>query len=414
MKYVIIGNGVAGIKGAEAIRKIDSKGSITMIADESVPPYCRPMISMVLEGAVPFSKLSIRNPTFYDDLKITPVLGKRVSDIDVDNKLVYIPDNRNTKGKTSIPFDKLLIAAGADPRPVKTQGVDLGNIFYMRTQDHVRKMLDVLPDLKNALVLGGGLVAFKAAYGLMSRGKNVTMLIKSEYPLSMQVDDIAGKIIMDELVSKGLKVRAGIEVTAFGGNKNVKTAYLSDGTRIECDMVVIGKGVLPALSFIPQDKIKVDLGIMVDEHMETGVPGIFAAGDVAEYTDIARQDYWVNAIWPEAVAQGHIAGINMAGRPLAYKGSLSRNVIRIFDMDIMTGGLIDPDNDYSWVIASAKDKAYKTYKKLVFRNDKLVGMVMVNDIEQGGILLSLIQSQMPVKISKNKLLSPSFNYKQII
>lgn len=414
MKYVIIGNGIAGITGAESIRKIDPDSSITMISDESVTPYCRPMISMALEGSVPFEKLPVRTSNFYEDLNITPVLGKRVSGIDADSRQVFIPGNGNTKAGTSISFDRLLIATGADPRPVKAGGTDLGNIFYMRTQDHIRSMLKVLPDVKNALVLGGGLVGFKAAYGLISRGINVTMLIRSGYPLSMQVDDIAGKMILDELVSHGLKVRLGAEVTAFDGNKNVKTAYLSDKSSIECDMVVIGKGVLPALSFVPQKRIKVDLGIMVNENMETSVPGIFAAGDVAEYTDIARLCPWVNAIWPEAVFQGRIAAANMAGRPANYKGSLGRNVIRIFGMDIMSGGLVNPDNDSGCVVISKKNIKNNTYKKFIFRDDILVGMVLVNDIEQGGILLSLIQNQVPVKISRNRLLSPLFNYKQIL
>ncbi|WP_207687070.1 NAD(P)/FAD-dependent oxidoreductase [Desulfonema limicola] len=411
MKYIIIGNGAAGINGAEAVRNIDSQGSITMISDEAVVPYSRPMISMALAGDVSFDKLPVRNADFYEDLKITPVLGQRVSKIDPDNKLVFIHENISNKTR-SIPFDKLLIASGADPRPVKARGLDLGNIFYMRTQNHVRQMLNVLPDVKNALVLGGGLVGFKAAYGLISRGINVTMLIKSSYPLSMQVDDIAGKMILDEMLNRGLKVFSGIEISGFEGDENVKTAYLSDNTKTECDMVVIAKGVLPAVSFVPRDKIKVDLGIVVNENMETSVPGIFAAGDAAQYIDIARQVSWVNAIWPEAAAQGHAAGTNMAGRPFSYKGSLGRNVIRIFNMDIMTGGVVLPEKDSCCEIFVEKKK--KQYKKLVFKDNILIGMVMVNNIEQGGVLLSLIQNQVPVKIDKHRLLSPFFNYKQLI
>jgi len=403
MKYIIIGNGVAGVYAAETIRQLDANGDITMIGDETFPPYCRPMISHLLEGTVTRDKLSIRGKRFYDDLKITPVLGNRVTDIDTENKAVYINEKK-------FEFDRLLIASGADPRPVKAGGLNLENIFFMRTQNHVRQMTDELPDVKNALVIGGGLVGFKAAYSLLRRGIDVTMLIRSGYPLSMQVDEKAGSIISDELLRHGLRVKTGVEPTGFEGKKKVKRAYLSDGTDVACDMVIIGKGVNPAVSFIPRNKIKTDSGIMVNSYMETNIPGIFAAGDVAETYDIVRKNPRVNAIFPEAVSQGQIAGVNMTGREMAYKGSLSRNVIRIFDTDVMTGGIVNPpDNDSSYQIITDFNPRLKTYRKLVFHEDKLVGMILVNKIEHGGILLSLIQSELPVRIPKSEMAEPFFS-----
>ena len=272
MDYVILGNGIAGVCAAETIRQFDSEGGIKMVADETLTPYSRPMISMVLAGDVAPDKLPIRSKSFYDDLKINAVLGERVSAIDVDQKRVTIQNG------TSLGFDKLLIATGADPRPIKAEGMNLENIFFMRTEDHIRNMLAAIPQAQKALVLGGGLVGFKAAYGLLRRGLDVTMLITSGYPLSMQVDEAAGKMILDELRDYGLKVRVGISVEAFEGNGSVSGAHLSDGTHAVCDLVVVGKGVLPALSFAPRDRIDVDLGILVNENMQTNIPDIFAAG----------------------------------------------------------------------------------------------------------------------------------------
>ena len=408
MNYVIIGNGVAGVTAAEAIRQLDPEGKLTMIGDETFDPYCRPMISLVLDGSTEPDKLPIRKARFYEDMRIEPVLGGRVTSIDVDNKTVSIGADK------AISYDKLLIATGADPRPIKAERLDLKNISYMRTEAQVRKMLGGLAQAQKALVLGGGLVGFKAAYGLLRRGLRVTMLIRSDHPLSMQVDERAGKMILDELIAHGLKVRVGVEVTAFEGNHQVRSAHLSDDREIPCDMVIIGKGVLPALSFVPRDKIEVDLGIMVDRFMETSVPGIFAAGDVAEWIDVARNTRWVNAIWPEAVTQGRIAGMNMAGRAVAYQGSLSRNVIRIFGLDVMAGGLVKPPSDPQYTIVSSMDRRCKTYRKLVFSGDRLVGMVMVNRVEQGGILLSLMHGQIPVKVPHEILMQPSFNFGQMM
>ncbi len=438
MKYIIIGNGIAGIQAAETIRRMDSESSITIIGDETYSPYCRPMISLVLEGIIPPEKLAIRSEDFYEKLRIEPVLGRRVTDIDVAQKKVIIDETTKGGSKATFPFDKLLIASGADARPIKAQGRNLKNIFYMRGQKDVLTMMEALVTAKTALVLGGGLVGFKAAYGLMKRGLKVTMLIKSEYPLSMQVDEAAGNLILNELVKHGLKVRVGVDVSFFEGDRQVAGACLSDGSTVQCDLVVIGKGVLPSLSFVPQDQIKVDLGIMVDEHLETSSPGIYAAGDVAEYVDIARKTRWVNAIWPEAVNQGRLAGMNMAGRPVAYKGSLSRNVIRIFDLDVMTCGIVNPpmSPDYEMIsqvnphkklircLSGVSENDYEVisqihprkslYRKLVFKHDILVGMVLINQIDQGGLFASLIQNETPIRIAKSAMLNPGFNYKQLL
>ena len=408
MEYMILGNGIAGVRAAEAIRQFDPSGSITMVADEALTPYSRPMISMVLAGQVRSRQLPIRSSRFYEDLKITPVLGNRVSEINVDQKQVI------TQNGTSLNFDKLLIATGADPRPIKAAGMNLKNIFFMRTEAHIRNMLAVIPQAKKALVLGGGLVGFKAAYGLLQRGLDVTMLITSGYPLSMQVDETAGKLILAELRDYGLKVRVGISVEAFEGNGTVAGAALSDGSRMPCDLVVVGKGVLPALSFVPRNKIDIDLGILVNEYMQTSTAGIFAAGDVAESVDISRKTRWVNAIWPEAVTQGGVAGTNMTGRQVGYKGSLSRNVLRILSLDVMTVGVVNPPENSGFEVICNHDPRRKTYRKLVFRNNILTGAVLINAIEQGGIFMGLIQNEIPLDVPNSVLADPSFNFRQLM
>jgi NAD(P)H-nitrite reductase large subunit len=130
--------------------------------------------------------------------------------------------------------------------------------------------------------------------------------------------------------------------------------------------------------------------------------------------DVARNEMRVNAIWPVAVEQGVIAGTNMAGRRVSYKGSLGRNVFRISDMDLLAGGLVSPSPDESYTSRSMEDYRNKRYRKLIFQDGILVGLVMVNDIEQGGVLLSLIQQKIPIDIPEDNLLQPSFNFSQLI
>jgi len=408
MKYVIIGNGIAGVCAAEAIRAMDSSGEITMIGDEVFLPYSRPMISHVLEGSQPHSKLPIRSDRFYDDLNIRPLLGRRADGIDVDNRQVLLGDDGR------IDFDRLLIAAGADPRPIKADGLELANIFYMRTQEHVKRQVEALDGARQAVVLGGGLVGFKAAYGLLRRGLQVTMLITSGYPLSLQVDETAGRMILDELVRHGLTVKVGVSVRAFEGNGSVRAALTDDGATLPCDVVIIGKGVLPARGFISTAPIEVDLGVIVDAHLQTSQPGIYAAGDVAEMVDISRGCPWVNALWPEAAAQGRVAGINMAGRPVAYPGSLSRNVMRVFGLDVLTVGNANPPEEGNYRIVHTGGSDAGKYRHLVFDGDILVGAVMINDIEQGGVLRSLIENRVPIRLPPERLMRPGFNFAQLL
>ncbi|MEE4608422.1 MAG: FAD-dependent oxidoreductase [Desulfobacteraceae bacterium] len=408
MKHVIIGNGIAGVCAAEAIRMQDATAEITLIADETFPPYSRPMISHVLDGSQPHGKLPIRSGHFYDEQNITPLLGRRAGGIDVANRQVLLADD------TRVDFDRLLIASGADPRPLKAEGLDLKNIFYMRTQDHVKQQVAALDGARRAVVLGGGLVGFKAAYGLLKRGLAVTMLITSGYPLSMQVDETAGHMILNELVRHGLTVEVGVSVCAFEGNGSVQAAVTDAGTRLPCDMVIIGKGVLPARTFIPVEHIDVDLGVVVDEHLQTRAPGIYAAGDVAEMVDIARGSRWVNALWPEAAGQGRVAGLNMAGRPVAYPGSLSRNVMRVFDLDVLTVGTPTPPEEADCRVLQAGGAARQYYRRLVLRDDVLVGAVMINRIEQGGVLRSLIENRIPIRHPPERLIAPGFNFGRLL
>lgn len=408
MHHVILGTGVAGTLAAETIRRLAPSHRITMIGDEPSPLYCRPMISLLLEGAARPSDLPLRPPDGFTRLGARALLGQRATAIDAHRRQVHLADGQ------TVAFDRLLIATGADPRSINAEGLDLEQISAMRTVGQVEAMLAALPRVRRALVLGGGLVGFKAAYSLLRRGLPVTMLIASDYPLALQVDATAGAMILEELRRHGLEVRVGVEARAFEGRKAVERARISDGSTLACDLVVVGKGVRPARAPVPREAVAVDLGILVDEHLETTCPGIYAAGDVAESVDLARDTRWVNALWPEAVEQGRVAGANMAGRRVTYPGSLSRNVIRIFGLDLMTAGLVTPPAAPEFDILSSVDRRLGTYRKLVFRGERLVGFTLVNAVEQGGVLTALIRSRTPVEGPRARLLAPGFNFAALL
>ncbi len=409
MTHLIIGNGIAGLNAARAIREMDADAAVVMVSDETFPPYSRPMISYVLEGSEPHAKLPLFPGNVYEDLKITPVLGHRVAHLDVKKKAVRLENG------THIDFQTLLIATGADARQVNVPGSDLGNIFTMRTQKDVLDQLEAVSQgVENALVLGGGLVGFKAAHALLKRGINVTMLITSPYPLAMQVDETAGKMILEELQAHGLAVKVGVSVTAFDGDGTVGNARLDSGEILDCDLVIVGKGVDPSLGFIPENDIEIGYGIQVDPYLCSSVPDIYAAGDAAETFDIARQTRWINAIWPEAAVQGRIAGFNMAGRKVVCPGSLGRNVMRIYSLDVLTLGLANPEKTADLEIIQAGGETAGAYRRLAFRGNIMVGAVLINQIEQGGVFRAMIENRVPVRIPKKYLMSLNFNYSRLL
>ncbi len=410
LRHVIIGNGIAGVSAAEAIRSLDPEAPITFIAREEDLPYSRPMISQVLAATADFPQLPLRSPDYYQRLRAEALTGQEA--VAIDWKARTVQTDRGAK----IPFDRLLVASGADPRPLRADGAGCLGVFTMRKADDVRMMLEALEGTRHALVLGGGLVGFKAAYGLLRRGLAVTMLIRSNHPLAMQVDAEAGAIIQAELERHGLTVQVGVEVTAIESDRlgRVARAQLSSGQSLDCQMVVVGKGVWPSVRFLGRDRVRIDAGILVDDHLQTSVDGVYAAGDVAEHYDLARGERWVNAIWPVAVEMGRIAGMNMAGRRVRYRGSLSRNVIRIFDLDVLTAGLVNPPTDAKYEVLALRDLKRQTYRKLVFKDDYLVGAALVGRVEQGGVLMNTIAGRIPVDKDRTRLLEPGFNYASLV
>lgn len=400
MKYLIIGNGIAGIQAAETIRGRDPQGEIIMVSREDTLPYSRPLISYIVSGELKSEQIVIRPDDFYSRFRIETYLGDTVVEMNPENHTVRLESGKQ------LSWDRLLIASGADPRFLDVKGNRLGNIFTLRNQSDAEKIVSVHQNgACKALVLGGGLVGFKAAYGLLKRGVKVTMLITSQHPLSQVADNQSGKMIRETLEAHGLQVRVGKSVVAFSGRKGkVHEAILDDGTSENCDLVVVGKGVRPAVSFLKHSGIDISRGVIVNDMLQTSIPGIYAAGDVAESFDIAHESHRVNAIWPVASEQGRVAALNMTGRRIHYSGSLGRNVIKIFDLDFMAAGVVRPGNNEEYGTLSAFDPGKKIYKKLVFRRDFLVGMVLVNDIDQGGVLCNLIKIKREVGGLKRHLL----------
>ncbi|PIU82789.1 MAG: NAD(P)/FAD-dependent oxidoreductase [Elusimicrobia bacterium CG06_land_8_20_14_3_00_38_11] len=401
MNYVIIGASAAGISAIESIRETDKNGKITIVSDEDYPIYSRCLLSYYLAGTISEEKLKYRDDDFYKKNNVNAILGKKV-ELVLPDKKVKLSDS------TIVPFDKLLIATGSRSKTEKIPGVQLEGVLGLRNIEDAKKIEVRLDKTKTAVMLGGGLIGLRAAYALHKRGVKVTVVVKSKHVLSQILDEEGASFIQKEMEKQGIKILTGLSATEIVGNKDVNGVVLENGEKIDCEIVVIGKGVQANTELVKGTDIKTERGIIVDDELKTTVSDIYSAGDVAQTSDLITGEKTINALWPNAVIQGKIAGLNMAGKNIKYDGSLAMNSVEFFGLPTISYGITKPKGEgYEFIVK-------KKYKKFVLKNNKIVGFVLVGDIDNAGVYGSLLRKKIDISSVKNKLLENNFNFAKIL
>ena len=407
MHYVIVGGSAAGINAIEAIRSEDKEGKITLISDEKFSLYSRCLITYFLAGTLAEDKLKYRSSDFYEKERVDALLGVRAKRL-LPEKRKLILDN----GK-EITYDKLLIATGASPKMVEVPGSDKQGILGLRTYHDAKLINGRLDKVKKVSILGGGLIGLRAAYSLHARNKEVKVIVKSNQVLSQMLDRGAANFIRKKIEQKGIQVMTGLAAVEFLGGKEVTGVVLDDGRRVDCELVVVGKGVRPNLELVKGTEIKTDYGIIVDDHLQTNLPNIYAAGDVAQAKDLITGQSTITALWPCAVAQGRVAGLNMAGKKLKYDGSLAMNSVEFFGLPVISMGITRPkEKEYEQLVK--EDEKNFVYKKVVLRKNRLQGIILVNRIEQAGVIGILMRKKVDVSPIKAMLLEDRFDFAKIL
>lgn len=406
MQYAIIGSSAAGISAIEAIRSKDKKAKITVISDEKKPLYSRCLISYLLAGTIDEKKIWYRPDTFFKENKVDAILGVKAEKIDPDKKEVFLQDGEKVK------FDKLLIATGASAKLEDIPGIDKKGVFPLRTIEHTLEIQSMLDRVKRVAVLGGGLIGLRAAYALKNRGKEVTVFVRSPQILSQIIDRDSAAIMQRHIEKKGIKIATGMAAKEITGNTSVKGIALEDGLRYDCELIIIGKGVSPNMEIARDAGLKTNWGIATDNFMKTSVKDIFAAGDVAESYDVTLEESSINAIWPVACEQGRIAGLNMLGENEQHDGSLAMNSIEFFGLPVISIGITRPKKEgYEEIVR--KDERNNIYKKVVLRNNVIVGAIFVNAVDAIGIAGTLIRHKVDISGLKDVILDDYFDYGRI-
>lgn len=401
MHYVIIGNSATGVGAAESIRASDPGAKITIIGDEPHHVYSRPLISHFIAGEVAAEEMRYRPADFYTRHKIDARLGVRAEAIDVAAKALVLADGK------SINYDKLLVATGSVQRFPPIKGREHTGVYDFWTKAHADAIRERISGCGvhlpcTAVVIGAGLVGIQAAYGLHGAGMNVVLIELLPSILSRILDTQAAAHAQGIFEKNGVRVLTGRSVKEITGtaDEGVTGVLLDNGEKIECGLIVKATGVGPNLALVKGTPIAVNMGVVVDEYFQTNVADIYAAGDVAETYDVTRNKMFVNANWPNAHAQGRIAGLNMAGKTEAYNGSVSMTSMPLYGTPIVSVGIIEPEPGDQVRVRESAD----VYQKIVFRKDRAIGAVMVGEVGAIGFINHLIQTQRKVTVLKDSLL----------
>lgn len=408
-QFIIIGNSAAGIAAVEAIRRKDRECKITVISDEDYPSYCRCLISYYLAGEVGEEKILYRPENFYKELNIELLLNKKVSRVDPKKNRITCED------KVQLSYDSLLIATGSGPKFPDTPGIKKEGVFGFRTVKDIKEIAGLLPVTKSACVLGGGLIGLKAAYALKKKNIDTKIIIRSKQVLSQMLDAEAAELVRKKLEDNGIEIIFGQDVSEVIGEGEIVAVKLDSGKAIGCSLIIVGKGVEPNTGLVKDTAIKVNHGIIANNLLQTNIPNIYTAGDVCESFDLTTSRHAVNALWPVAVEQGKIAGANMAGENLNYDGSLGMNSLDFFGLPVVSLGIYKVREAGSGLL---EEKVYDAkagiYKKLILRDNLIVGAVLVGDIRNSGIFLKLIRERINVSTLKDRLLQENFGYPDIM
>ena len=380
-KLVMIGNGMAGVRCMEEILKRNREAfDITIVGDEPYPNYNRIMLSHVLQGKTEIKDININDWKWYEDNDITLFTGEKVTEIDPEEKEI-----KTDKG-SAISYDELIIATGSSAFILPVNGSELEGVIGFRTIQDTEFMIETADRYQKAVVIGGGLLGLEAARGLMDRGMEVEVVHLMPSLMEQQLDAPAAKMLKKDLEAQGMKFLMEKQTTEIYGNERVEGIKFSDGTSVECDLVVMAVGIRPNIQLAKHAGLDVNRGIIVDDHMQTSIPSIYAVGECAEHNGITYG--LVAPLYEQGTALAeYLTGAKTTG----YQGSILSTQLKVAGCDLFSGGKIAEDDETDAIIVH--DQFAGVYKKVLVANNKVVGVVLYGDASDGTRLFTMLKKE---------------------
>lgn len=392
MKIIIIGAGPAGVSAVETIRAHDRKSEIVMLSAEPSLPYSPPaMADHFLTG----SKNHLwRSEDWPEQLGLDYRKGVEVTGIQTDAHQLQLQDGQ------TINYDRLVIATGSRLyAPVA--GADMPGVHNFKSLSAAEAIVQQVKKgtAKTAIVVGAGFIGMEIALLLRKLDVSVIQVEMLDQVMATMLDEDTAAIALDLMRQHSVDVRLDTKADAFLGNGSAKAVRLSSGDELEADILIAATGVKPNIDFLQDSGIERGWGLKVDEHLCTSVPNIYAAGDVVEVPDRLTGETYVHAIFPNAVEQGRVVGLNLVGFDTVYQGGDRMNSLKHLGLPIMAVGLKEGDE-------ILQDRRNGNLRTIYIKDNRLVGFQMVGDIHAAGVLHSLVNTSKDIRPLKDHLLDP--------
>ena len=403
--YLIIGGGIAGTTAAETIRSQDSASSIVILTEESNRLYSRVLLPHYLRNENTLESLFLRTEGSYQEKNIQLIAGERAIKIDTATKQV-------TTDKSSIfKYQKLLLATGGKVNRLVVPGSDLNEVVYLRTFEDAKKIRELISKSRQAAVLGGGFIGIDLVQSFVKNGLATTAIIREKAFWESVVGENSGKLLSQILENHGVKILTETVAEEFVGQERLEGIRLTGGTTVKADIAGVGIGIHLDIDYLKDSGLTVKKGVVTNEYLETTVPGVWAAGDLAEFYDPIVKKYHSLGNWTNSSSQGRIAALNMIGGKNIFT-TAGMYSINIFDINFSFLG--DPLGDENTESIERGSFAENKLARLLLKADTITGASLINLPADRNTLNSLIKSQTKITVSKEKLKDLSFDLHSLL
>ncbi len=408
MRYVIVGNGGAGLRAAQTLRKRDPQGEITVVDREPLPCYYRMRLPDYISGWRDRDSVFVVRDDFYAENGIRFLGGRTVVEVRAGEKTMLLESGE------ALPYDRLLLACGARPRKLDVPGGELDGVVYLRTLEQAEDIIRRGKEADSAVALGGGLLGVEMARAFNEMGLRTRYLIREDRFWPQMLDAEGSRLVERVLESKGIELlkEEGIE-EVIGEEGRMKAVRTTSGRELPAGLLGVAIGVVSNLEFLEGSGLETDRGILVDDRLRSNLPDIYAAGDAAQALDRSSGEHRIVTSWLNAQRQGEIAAVNMSGGEAVLEGVVPYNVIVIYGLPVACIGLdLPPENEEYEVLTGDYPREGK-YRKLVRREGILVGATFIGEIGEARAAEELIRRGVDLSAWRDRLFLPGFDLRQL-
>ena len=388
-RLVVVGNGMAGLRFLEElVRRAPGRFEVTVVGAEPEPAYNRVLLSSLLAGDIGADDVRLRPRAWYAEHGIALVAGQPASAIDAAARSVTLGNGQ------VLAFDRLVMATGSDAIRLPLPGGELAGVMTFRSLADIAGLGRAAEAGMPAVVIGGGLLGIEAAYGLARRGVSVTLVHLMDRLMERQLDAEGARLLADAIEAKGVRVLLGAETRAIRGGSAVEAVELKDGRVLPCGLVVMAVGIRSSTALAVTGGLQVKRGIVVDDAMQTSVAGVYAVGECAEHRGVCY------GLVEPCYEQARVAAAAMAGEPVRYAGSVLATNLKVSGVSVFSAGDFEGVGAETIVV---RDAGQGSYRKLVLREERLAGAVLVGDTREALWYADLIRSGAPVSALREAL-----------